>query len=164
MPAPADGLIQMAGRWQISYFSEEAVEQGLLRYAVIVTSYQDQWVFVRQKTRLTYELPAGRRETAESIEETARRELWEETGALEYILRPVCAFHVGEQYVSADQLNDQTPCGMLYTAQVTRFGDIPAASEISEKIICSQFPEPLSYPDVQPELFQMAQGDSSSVT
>jgi len=38
-------------------------------------------VFCKHKDRDTFEFPGGHREKDEKIEETAKRELWEETGA-----------------------------------------------------------------------------------
>ncbi len=56
-------------------------EDSLLKYAVIIAVFEGKYVFVRHKERSTFEIPGGHREINENIEETARRELWEETGA-----------------------------------------------------------------------------------
>ena len=56
------------------------IEDALLKFAVIITKYQGHWVFCKHKERETLEVPGGHREPGEDIEETARRELYEETG------------------------------------------------------------------------------------
>ena len=59
----------------------KSAEDELLEFAVIVSVYNGKWVFCKHKNRTTYECPGGHREQNETIYETAKRELWEETGA-----------------------------------------------------------------------------------
>ena len=59
----------------------DKVDDALLKFAVIIAKSQGKWVFCKHKERNTYEVPGGRREPNESILETAKRELSEETGA-----------------------------------------------------------------------------------
>lgn len=66
----------------------DRVEDSLLRFAVIIARSGDQWVFCKHRERDTYEVPGGHREPGEDIETAARRELYEETGALVYTLTP----------------------------------------------------------------------------
>ena len=62
-------------------FYEEA-EDRLLKFAVIITKSKGKWVFCKHWERETYEVPGGHREEEENIEDTARRELYEETGLI----------------------------------------------------------------------------------
>ena len=70
----------------------EKADDELLRFAVIAAKYQGQWVLCRHKARSTWEFPGGHRETGETIEAAAVRELYEETGAAEYRLAPEYRF------------------------------------------------------------------------
>ena len=138
----------------ISYLDSNKVNARLFQYAVIVARYKHQWLFVRQTTRDTYELPAGRREPGETIEQTARRELWEETGATVYDLQSISAFYVGQRTVSENDIQQDDSLGMLYFAEVYQLGQRPEDSEIGELLTDDHMPQPLSYPDIQPCLFE----------
>lgn len=72
----------------------ESVDDRLLKFAVILSKYQGKWVFCKHKERNTYEVPGGHREENESILETAKRELYEETGAVDFEIKPVCIYSV----------------------------------------------------------------------
>ena len=72
----------------------DSVDDSLLKFAVIVSQSNGKWVFCKHKERDTYEVPGGHREPEESILETARRELQEETGALKFEIKPICVYSV----------------------------------------------------------------------
>ena len=64
----------------------DTVEDSLLKFAVIVSKTNGKWVFCKHKERDTLEVPGGHREPNESIIDTAKRELIEETGAIDFNL------------------------------------------------------------------------------
>lgn len=137
----------------IRYYEIDEVADRQFKYAVIVAGFENKWLFCRQKTRQTYELPAGRREEGESIIAAAERELREETGAVRYVLKPLLAFHVA---VGNEQPDDNSPYGLLCLARVDELGPLPGDLEMAEVVILDQMPENLSYPEVQPQLFDLA--------
>jgi len=112
-------------------------------FAVIITKYKGQWVLVRHRDRSTWELPAGHVEKHESVIEAAKRELFEETGALEYTLEKIVSYQGNH--------NGQKVYGMLFFSEIKRFGALPE-SEIAEKKFFSAIPEDLTYPHIQPQL------------
>ena len=65
---------------EVKFYDNVADE--LLKFAVIISKTDNKWVFCKHKERETYEVPGGHREPGESIFETAKRELQEETGQL----------------------------------------------------------------------------------
>ena len=75
---------------KIEFYDE--ISPSLLRFSVIIAHSRGKLVLCKHKERDTYEFPGGHIEPGESAEEAARRELYEETGAVEFELQPVCAY------------------------------------------------------------------------
>lgn len=129
----------------------ENIEDELLKFAVIISKSQNQYIFCKHKNRDTWEVPGGHREPGEMIEYTARRELYEETGALEYDLSPVCIYSV----TAPGNFDGAETFGMLYFANVKRF-ETELHSEIEKITLTDRLPEQLTYPDIQPALMEEA--------
>ena len=129
----------------------EAVEDGLLKFAVIIAKTNGRWVFCKHKRRSTYEIPGGHREDGESIEATARRELCEETGAIDYTLKPVCVYSV----TAPDNFDGEETFGMLYYADILSF-EPELHSEIERVVIMDDLPAQWSYPLIHPKLIAEA--------
>lgn len=127
----------------------ETVEDSSIRFSVIVARMNGRWLFCRHKDRSTLECPGGHREPGETPEETARRELYEETGAIAYRLTRIGPYTV-------KRLGGSTGCGMLYRAEVDALGPIPAGSEIAQVLHRDELPEAWTYPDIQPYLLKQA--------
>lgn len=121
-----------------------------IMFSVICARYRDKWVFSRHRERDTWEIPGGHRETGETPQETARRELYEETGAAQAEFTPICVYGVKRE--------SGTRFGMLYFAVITELGDIPASSEIAEITLTDALPRRLTYPAIQPHLYREVQG------
>lgn len=123
-------------------------EDHLLKFAVILAMAGEKMVLVRHRERDTYEIPGGHREAGESIEETAARELKEETGAMTFTLKPVSVYSV----TGKNRVNDtgEETYGMLFYAEITSFGRME--SEIEKIEFFDRLPEALTYPEIQPIL------------
>jgi 8-oxo-dGTP diphosphatase len=121
----------------------ESVSDDHLTFAVVVSRYRGKWVFCKKKGGETYEVPGGRRKPGENIEETARRELYEETGAARFRLSPVCVY----SFEGADG----EVSGMLYFAEIQEFFALPDF-EMERIDFLENIPENLAYPEIEPQL------------
>lgn len=128
----------------------DSVSAELLRFSVIIVRLNGKLVLCKHKARDTYEFPGGHIELGESAEEAAGRELREETGAVEFQLRPVCAYSVeGKNRVNS---SGEKSYGMLFYADVTSFDPV-LDSEIERIELFDSLPDKLTYPEIQPKLF-----------
>lgn len=129
----------------------ELVDDKLLKFAVIISKHNGQWVFCKHKDRDTYEIPGGHRELNEEITETAKRELYEETGALQFKIAPVCVYSVvGKNRVN--QTGEET-YGMLFFADIQTF-ESELHSEMESVSFFDVLPTEWTYPLIQPLLIQ----------
>lgn len=133
----------------------EQVEDRLLKFAVIFSKSEGKWVFCKHKERDTYEVPGGHREPEETIEETAKRELQEETGAIDFELQPVCVYSVLGKTRVNERLDEET-FGMLYFADIKTF-EKELHSEMEKIILTDSLPTQWTYPLIQPKLLEEAE-------
>ena len=132
----------------------DTANDALLKFAVIISKTNGKWVLCKHKERDTYEVPGGHREKSENILDTAKRELREETGAVDYTIRPVCVYSVKGTTRSDETINDET-YGMLYIAEIYSFEK--TNSEIERIIITDKLADNWTYPLIQPALIKEAQ-------
>ena len=131
----------------------EMVQDELLKFAVIVSKADGKWVLCRHRDRDTYEVPGGHREPGETILETAKRELQEETGAQIFEIKPVCVYSVTGK-TKVNKTDADTSYGMLYYADIFSFEELH--SEIEEILITDSLVENWTYPLIQPKLLEEA--------
>ena len=129
---------------EVKFFDK--ADDPLLKFAVIMARYGDGWLFCRHKLRDTWEIPGGHREPGEDIGDTARRELYEETGAVDFGLQKISVYGVCS--------DGAVSYGMLYFADVRTLGELPPEMEIGEIMVSDNLPENLTYPLIQPALYE----------
>lgn len=127
----------------------ESADDGLLKFAVIIAKSGGRWVFCKHRERDTYEVPGGHREAGEDILETAKRELYEETGALIYDINPVCVYSV----TAENNFNGIETFGMLYFAEIKEFEN-ELHNEIEKIVLMENLTDKWTYPEIQPELIK----------
>ena len=130
-------------------------DDNLLKFAVIISKANGKFVFCKHKERNTYEIPGGHREKGETVLEAAKRELKEETGAVDFTIKPVCVYSVKGKTRVNENVDDET-FGMLYVADIFSFEEIH--SEIEKIIITDKLEYDWTYPLIQPKLMKEAQG------
>lgn len=123
----------------VKFHDINEIDDSLLFAAVIVSMYRDKWVLCKHKDRNTWEIPGGHREKNETILETAKRELFEETGAKKFEIMPVCSYSLNRY-------------AMLFFAEITELADLPE-SEIERIDFFSDLPSNLTYPMLHSALF-----------
>lgn len=130
----------------------ENTEDERIKFAVIFAKTQNKYIFCKHKDRDTWEIPGGHRENGENIMDAAKRELYEETGALEFDIEPICIYSVK----APDNLNHgEESFGMLFFADIKCF-EAELHSEIEKIVITDELPERWTYPDIQPHLINEA--------
>lgn len=130
------------------------VDDSLLKFAVIISKADEKWVFCKHKERDTYEIPGGHREEGELILDAAKRELREETGAIDFKIEPICVYSVkGKTRVNENESDESY--GMLYVADIYSFEEIH--SEIEKIILTDELVDNWTYPLIQPKLIEEAQ-------
>lgn len=130
------------------HFYEEAPAHVRQKYAVIIARHDGKLLWCRHEDRDTWEVPGGHIEEGETALEAATRELQEETGAVDFTLRPVCWYrlHFEDGGVGSASL--------LCAAEVHTFGELHA--EIAEVRTFDDMPDALTYPKIQPFLLAEA--------
>lgn len=129
----------------------DTVDDSLLKFAVIIACSKGRWVFCKHKERDTYEIPGGHRESGENILDTAKRELYEETGAVKYSIKPICVYSV----TAPNEFDGVETFGGLYFADIEEFEE-ELHSEIERISFFDSLPEKLTYPMIQPKLVEEA--------
>ncbi len=117
------------------------------KYVVILSRYHNQILLSRHKTRTTWETQGGHIEANETELEAAKRELHEESGAIEYDIMPLFDYRAGDENSDAN--------GMVFFADIKRLEALPI-SEMETVESFDKLPENLTYPDITPRLFEKA--------
>ncbi len=131
---------------EVKFYDPSFNPETKITYSVVAAMFGGKWLFVRHNKRETWEIPGGHIEQDETSNMAAGRELMEETGALDFKLECVATYSVLK--------NGVTGYGRLYLADVFKVGQVPDTSEIAEVKMMNNLPQSLTYPDIQPILFE----------
>lgn len=116
---------------------------------------EGKWVFCKHRERDTYEFPGGHREPGETIQEAAKRELQEETGAIDFTIQPLCIYAVRGK-TTVNETEEAESFGMLFVADIRSF-EKELHSEIEKIIITHHLVTNWTYPAIQPRLLEEAE-------
>ena len=114
-------------------------------FVVVFSRRKGQWLFSRHRERQTWETQGGHIEQGEGPMEAAMRELYEESGARSYAIRPLFDYWVGRETGSS--------VGAVFLAEISDLGELPE-SEMAEVRAFDTLPENVTYPAITPVLFE----------
>ena len=117
------------------------------KYVVILSEFRGKLLLSRHRNRTTWETQGGHIEPGESCEQAARRELFEESGARRYALRPLCDYRAWDEWTGAGAN------GQVFAARIAELGPLPE-SEMAETRCFDALPDNLTYPAITPVLFE----------
>ena len=132
-----------------------AYETGKLRdykYVVNFAMYQGKWIVCKHKDRTTWETSGGHIEKGETPIEAARRELYEETGALEFDMEPICDCWSCDEPHETNNITWAN--GVVFLARVHKIGDMPDF-EMEKIQLFEELPSNLTYPDITKTVFPL---------
>ena len=114
--------------------------------SLVLSYYNGKILLSRHKDRSTWETQGGHIEENETPLKAAKRELFEESGAIDYSIVPVCDYWSGTEDMS------HGANGMVFKALINKLGTIPE-SEMAEVRQFDALPDNLTYPAITPVLF-----------
>ena len=116
------------------------------KYVVVLSHYKGKILLSRHKDRTTWETQGGHIEAGETPLEAAKRELYEEAGAVQFTIEPLCDYWAGQPELG------RGAGGVVFVAEITEPGALPE-SEMAEVRMFDSLPENLTYPEITPKLF-----------
>ena len=124
------------------------------RFVVIFARYQDKWLYCRMKGADTWGTAGGRIEKSTDGEytetplEAAKRELYEETGALKFDITPAFDYSVSIPTESSN--------GQVFFATIHELGELPEY-EMAEVGLFNSIPDKMRFPKILPVLYNTMQ-------
>ena len=121
-------------------------------FADIVAIHKGKWILCKHKQRTTWENPGGHIEKGETPLDAAKRELFEETGAIDFIIEPLCDYWVHASMDGKELIGN----GQIFLANVYTLNGIPSYSEMEKICLFEVPPDNLTYPGYSNVIFPIA--------
>jgi len=132
----------------LKFSQDESADSDSCGSVVVIAWNEEKLVLIRKAGQPTWELPNSELLEDESTTDAAERIMYEYTGAEEFQLYPVDYFSYSEGKITKE--------GMLFTAEILDYDDLPSQSEVEEILLFDELPEEseLSFPFLHPELYK----------
>lgn len=119
------------------------------QYVVVLSEYNGMLLFSRHRDRKTWETQGGHIEPDETPLDAAKRELYEESGAVDFDIQTAFDYRAGDDSGHAN--------GMVFLAHIKTLAPIPD-SEMAEVHSFDTLPPDaqLTYPGITPVLYRYA--------
>ena len=142
-----NGGINVTGNRELECVVHPLGSLGSLRFVVVCSFYNGKMLLSYHKGHSAWETQGGHIEPGETPDEAAARELYEESGARDARIIPVCDYYAYDSHGSAN--------GRVYAALISEIDPLPP-NEMSGIGAFDAFPDNLTYPRVTPVLFEAA--------
>ena len=123
--------------FELGYCKEEEYTR-----VVCLSKYKGKYVFCYNEKRKGWEIPGGHIEKGETWIKAAKRELYEETGAIKTKIFPVAVYKI-ESFA------------LLCYCEILELDKIPEKSEMSKIIYSNSLPNNMTYKDTFKKCFEV---------
>lgn len=130
------------------------MDNSKLIYVDIVAKFREGWVLCKEKSRDTWECPGGHIDKGETPEQAAKRELWEETGATEFNIKPIGYY--GAKGSDGVMESIEEVFGQIYYADIKAIGELPNF-EMEKIEFFKELPNNWTYPYAHPMFIDLAE-------
>ena len=122
-------------------------------FADVIAFYDGKWLLSKHKERTTWETQGGHIEVGETPLEAAKRELYEESGAIDFDIEPLCDYWVSG-YLNGVKLQGNS---QVFLAKVHTLGKIPQQSEMEKVFLFDKLPDNLTHIEVTNKILPILQ-------
>ena len=119
-------------------------EMKAYKYTVIFSKYKGKWLYCKHINRDVYETAGGKIDEGETPLEGAKRELYEETGAVKFDIKPAFDYSVHLPHAYAN--------GIVYLAEIYELSDLPE-NDMAEVKTFDTVPDRMRFPQILPVLY-----------